>query len=78
MHLTNKFSNYNLILGQDILHELGIIFNFGNKTITWRKVSISMKPPNHTAKEKFVIKERCPVRNAIKRIKQNLEEKEKN
>ena len=33
-HLTNKFLNYHLILGRDILHEVGIIFKFENKTIT--------------------------------------------
>ena len=33
-HLTNTLLSYNLILGRDILHELGIIFHFGNKTIT--------------------------------------------
>ena len=30
--LTNKLLNYNFMLGRDILHELGIIFNFKNKT----------------------------------------------
>ena len=34
-HLINKLINYNLTLGGDKLHELGIIFNFKNKTITW-------------------------------------------
>ena len=33
--LTNKLLNYDLILGRDKLHELGINFNFENKTITW-------------------------------------------
>ena len=56
-HLTNKLFNYDLIIGRDILHELGIIINFQNKTITWQEVSISMKPPDCTAKEFFVIKE---------------------
>jgi len=72
-HLTDNLLNYDLILGRDILHELGIIFNFENKTITWQEVSISMKPPNCTAKEFFVIKESRPVRNATKRIKQILD-----
>ena len=63
--------NYDLILGRDILHELGIIFNFENKTINWQEVSISMKPTNCTAKEFFVIKESRTVR--IKRIKQILD-----
>ena len=67
-HLTNKLLNYDLILGRDILHVLGIIFNFKNKTITWQEDSISMKLPNCTAKEFFVIKESLPVQNATKRI----------
>ena len=37
-HLTDKLLNYDLILGKDILHELGLIFNFGSKSITWKKV----------------------------------------
>ena len=48
-HLTDNLLNHDLILGRDILHVLGIIFNFENKTITWQEVSISMKPPNCTA-----------------------------
>ena len=54
-------------LDKDILHKLGIIFNFENKTIL-----ISMKPQNFTAKEFFVIKQSCSVRNTTKSIKQIL------
>ena len=72
-HLTKELLNYDLILGRDILHELGIIFNFENKTVTWQEVSISMKPPNCTAKEFFIIKESRPVHNATKRIKHILD-----
>ena len=60
-HLTDKLLNYNLILGRDILHELAIMFNFKNKTITWQEITMSMKPPNCTEKEYFVIKESRPV-----------------
>ena len=67
--MIDKLLNYDLILSRDILHKLGIIFNFENKTITWQEVSISVKPPNCAAKEFFVIKESCPIRNATKRIK---------
>ena len=72
-HLINKLLNYDLNLGRDILHELGIIFNFQNKTRTWQEVSVSMKPSNCTAKEFFVIKESRPVRNASKRMNQILD-----
>ena len=50
-HLTDKSLNYDLTLGRDILHKLGIIFNFENKTIIWQEVSIAMKLPNCTAKQ---------------------------
>ena len=30
-HLTDKLLNYDLVLGRDILHEFGIIFNFEHK-----------------------------------------------
>ena len=49
-HLIDKLLNYNLILGRDILHELGIIFNFIIKIIIWQEVSKSNKPSNCTAK----------------------------
>ena len=38
-HLTDKLLNYDLILGRDILHGLGIVFNFENKTVTWQKIN---------------------------------------
>ena len=60
-----------------MLHKLGIIFNFENKTITWQEVLISMKPPNCKANDFFVIKESRPVRMATKRIKQILDEEYK-
>ena len=76
-HLTDKLLSYNLILGRNILHKLGIIFNFENKIITWQEASISTNLPNCTVKEFFVIIESRPVRNATKRIKQILDSKYK-
>ena len=40
-----------------------------NKTITWQEVSISIKSPNFTIKDFFVIKESRPVRIVTKGIK---------
>ena len=66
---------YNLILGRNVLHKSGIIFIIEKKNITWQEVSISMKLPNCTAKEFFVIKESRPITNATKRIKQIFDKK---
>ena len=68
-HFTNGLLNYTLIYGVDLLHQLGISFNFEKKTITGKEVSISIKPPDYPAKDFFVIKESCPVQNITKKIK---------
>ena len=67
-HLTNKLLNYDVNLGRGILHKLGTILSFENKTITWQEVSISMKPPNCTAKEFSVIKESLTLKIPTKHI----------
>ena len=41
-HLTNTLLNYDLIIGRNIIYELGLLFNFKNKTITWQEFSIAM------------------------------------
>ena len=41
-HLTDDLFHYDLIFGRDILHQIGILFNFENKTITCQEVSISI------------------------------------
>ena len=66
--MTNKLLNDDLILGRDVLHKLGIILNFENKIITWQEDSISMKPPNCTAKEFFVIKIKQMLDSKYKKI----------
>ena len=57
-HLTNKFLNYDFILGRDTVYKLGIMFDFENKTITWLEVLISMKPHKKKACETY--NERIP------------------
>ena len=76
-HSTDNLLNYDLILDRDILHKLGIVFNFKNNTVTWQEVSIPMKPPNKTVNKYLVIKENLPVQLVTKRIKQILNTKHK-
>ena len=51
-----------------MLLKLEIIFNFENNTITLQEVSISIKPPNCTAKGFFVIKESHTVQKTSERL----------
>ena len=50
-----------------------MIFNIENKIITWQEVSMSMTPPNFTAKDIFVIKESRSVQNAPKKVNKILD-----
>ena len=76
-HLTVKLLNYDLILGRDILHEVGILFTFKNETIIWQEVSLSIKPSKCKVKEFFVIKESHLVKGATKMINQIFDAKYK-
>ena len=71
--LIDNLLNQDLIIGGNALHKPGIILIFKNKTTTWQEVSISMKPPECTSKDVFVIEESCLVKNVTKRIKQILD-----
>ena len=49
-HVTKQKSNYDLILGREILRELGIKLDFSNNTTNWKDVSIPMKPAHSSTK----------------------------
>ena len=44
MNVTNQNSSYDLIIGRDLISELGIILNFQNLTIAWENSVCGMKP----------------------------------
>jgi len=47
MHLVdNTTMNYNIIIGRDILEELGIVIDYRAKQITWDEVSVPMRSMN--------------------------------
>ena len=38
-------STYDMIIGRDLLHELGIVMNFSTATVTWDNAWINMQDP---------------------------------
>jgi len=47
MHVVdNTTMNYDIIIGRDILEELGIVIDFKTKQITWDEVSVPMRSMN--------------------------------
>ena len=51
---TNIGSTYDMIIGRDLLHELGITINFDAKTLTWETDTILMKSRGHLKDKKTV------------------------
>ena len=72
-HVTKEKSNYDLIIGRDVLRELGITLDFSNNTTNWQDVTIPMKPINCDIKTHFTIRDSTRVQSEIQRIKKILD-----
>ena len=44
LHVTQMNGRYDIILGQDILRELGLVINIHAETVRWNNSVIDMKP----------------------------------
>ena len=74
-HVTKQKPNYDLILGPEILRELGINLNFSNNTTNWNDTSIPMKPVHNSTRTHFAISDSKRVASETKRIKKILDAK---
>jgi predicted aspartyl protease len=54
-HIAPDLGEYDMIVGRDILKELGILFNFKDETIKWVEVVIPMKPETAKVEKHFHI-----------------------
>ena len=50
-HVAKDLASYDMIIGWDLLHELGIDIKFSTKTIEWGGVSIPMKSVDATKED---------------------------
>ena len=74
-HVTNRQSNYKIILGQDVLNELGIVLDFKRRVILWNESEAQMKPLESTSKTHFSISDSTRVSSETERIKRILDAK---
>ena len=77
VHVTTKLENYDMILGRDLLQELGIILNFQDSTIQWEHAICPMRSTDkHTNYSiQAAIEDSKPLQEATSRMKQILEAK---
>ncbi len=74
-HVANTLGIYDLIIGRDLLIELGFMLNFKMQTVEWDEIEIPMKPENATPEWSFHIKDSDAMDSATERIKGILEAK---
>ena len=67
MHVLNDDAmNYDIIIGRDILEELGIIIDFKNKQITWDEISTPMRSLTSLKNDGYFINDSDIVNEATK------------
>jgi hypothetical protein len=77
IHVTNSINNYHMIVGQDLLQELGIVLHFADQTIVWDHATMAMKNNQSLQSNDIVaIESESPAAvKATERMKQILEAK---
>ena len=75
VHVTENTSFYDMIMGRDMLRELGIQINLSTNSVTWDEVSIPLKPSNARIETDYHIDDSVAVKDATKRMKQILDAK---
>ena len=69
VHLAKDLGNYDMIIGRDILTDLGIDIHFSTQTCTWEHSTIPMRPTSATVEQSYVVAETGPVKEATTRLK---------
>ena len=75
MHVAPGQSAYDIIIGRDLLTELGIEMSFKEMTVTWDQRSINMKPHDCQVETHYHIDDSASINEATDRIKEILDAK---
>ena len=75
VHVAKTCGNYDLILGRDIMRELGLTFSFSTCTTTWDENSIPMKESNCKVTNSYFIHDSPAVEDSTDRVKRILDAK---
>ena len=71
----NNEMNYDMIIGRDLMTELGISLDFFYQKVKWQDAEIPMKMPNCTINSDFFVQDNELLNSETDRIKQILDAK---
>ena len=72
---STNFGDYDMIIGRDILHGLGIKFDFSDLTMEWDAVTVPMRDADRVQEDAFYVHEPEAITEATQRIKTILDAK---
>jgi hypothetical protein len=72
-HVTKSMGAYDMIIGRDLLDDLGFIINFSEHTVTWDEASMPFKDLTDDVLENFHISEPDSIEESMSRVKKILD-----
>ena len=75
LHVAKNLGAYDMIIGRDILSDLGFKFDFTSMTVEWDGISIPMKNSDTSEDENFHIRDQPCVDEQMERLKGILDAK---
>ena len=55
LHVTQMNGNYDMILGRDVLTQLGIVLDFGQQIVSWGDEIVEMRPTDCTQETTYAV-----------------------
>jgi hypothetical protein len=68
LHVSNSLGVYDMILGRDLLKDLGLIIDYSTKSIIWNDAIIPMKGSTATVTESFHIQDPAGIDEMVGRL----------
>ena len=75
VHVFNTPMNYDMIIGRDLMSELGVSLDFFHQKVKWQEAEIPMKLPDCTINSDFFVQDNELLNSESDRIKQILDAK---
>ncbi|NJO52629.1 MAG: hypothetical protein HC840_28105, partial [Leptolyngbyaceae cyanobacterium RM2_2_4] len=75
MHVTQNLGAYDVILGRDILSELGIDIQFSTNTIVWDGLDLPMRDKEASIMDAYYVREPDTIEEDMDRVKRILDAK---
>ena len=69
VHLAPKLGDYDMVIGRDVLSEVGIGIHFSTHTCTWGHSTIPMRNPSARIEQSYLVQESGPIKQATTRLK---------